>query len=215
MKILVSISVSLCMLIIFFSMNTHQAFAYQKDPSKSHLVDIRKVDPWIVIDLRYATTNNFTKKKIYPAAIPLLRKETAYKLAKVNQEVKKRGYRVKIWDGYRPFSAQRVLWNASPDKRYVADPNKGSKHNRGAAVDITLVDQNRKEVIMPTGFDHFTPAASRNSKTMNQRARINLNYLTHVMKKHGFKTINSEWWHYEDTNWAKYPLLDVPLEAFK
>ena len=133
----------------------------------------------------------------------------------MNKEVKKRGYRIKVWDGYRPFSAQQVLWNAVKDKRYVANPKKGSIHNRGGAVDITLVDKNGREIKMPTGFDNFTSKASRTDKKMNKTAKTNLTYLTNVMKKNGFTMINDEWWHYTDKNWKKYPILNVPLRSFK
>ena len=208
------ILLSICLALILPA-PSGSAAKYPTSKAKSKLTDIRKVDKSIVIDLRYATKKNFTKKKIYPAAVPLLRKETAKKLAKVNKEVKKKGYRIKVWDAYRPFSAQQVLWDAAPDKRFVANPKNGSKHNRGAAVDITLVNKKGKELKMPTGFDNFTSKASRNYKKMDKTAKKNMNYLTKVMKKHGFKTINSEWWHFEDTNWSKYPILDVKLTAFK
>ncbi|PLT33761.1 M15 family metallopeptidase [Bacillus sp. V5-8f] len=188
---------------------------YTKSKEKSKLVDIRKFDKTIVIDLRYATKNNFTKKQIYPAAIPLLRQETAAKLVKVNKEAAKKGYRVKVWDAYRPFSAQRTLYIAASNKSYVAHPSKGSRHNRGAAVDLTLVDQKGKELLMPSAFDDFTKRAHRNNPSMNKTAEKNMDYLTSIMKKNGFRTITNEWWHYEDTDWEKYPLLDVPLTAFK
>ncbi|RFU62088.1 D-alanyl-D-alanine dipeptidase [Peribacillus glennii] len=191
------------------------AAGYIKSKEKSKLVDIRKLDKTIVIDLRYATKNNFTKKKIYPAAVPLLRKETAAKLVKVNNEAAKKGYRIKVWDAYRPFSAQRTLYNAASNKSYVAHPSKGSRHNRGAAVDLTLVDRKGKELLMPSAFDDFTKRAHRNNPGMNKTAKKNMDYLTSIMKKHGFRTISNEWWHYEDTNWEKYPLLDVPLTSFK
>lgn len=202
-------------ILLILSISPISSAKYITSKAKSKLVDIREVDDTIVIDLRYATKNNFTKKKLYSDAIPLLRKETANKLAKVNKEVSKKGYRIKVWDAYRPFSFQQVLWNAAKDKRYVANPKNGSIHNRGGAVDLTLVNSKGKELKMPTDFDHFTSKASRNYSKMNKTAKKNMNYLTKVMKKHGFTTINDEWWHYTDTNWHDYPLLNVPLHSFK
>lgn len=215
MEKFVVIALLFCIGICFFPSASSSSAAYSTDKKKSKLVDLRKIDNTIVIDLRYATKNNFTKKKIYPVAVPLLRKETAEKLRKVNKEVDKKGYRIKVWDIYRPFSAQKTLYDAAPDKSFVGDPKKGSRHNRGAAADITLVDKEGKEILMPTGFDNFTPKASRNYKKMNKTAKKNMDYLTSVMTKHGFQTISNEWWHFDDTEWEKYPILNVPLTAFK
>ena len=114
----------LSIILVVLSTSPSSSAKYITSKSNSKLVDLRVIDRTIVIDLRYATKNNFTKKQIYSDAIPLLRKETAIKLSKVNKEVKKRGYRIKVWDGYRPFSAQQVLWNSVKDKRYVANPKK-------------------------------------------------------------------------------------------
>ncbi|PLS17196.1 peptidase M15 [Bacillus sp. M6-12] len=214
MKKVILLAVSFILLLP--AMNA-KAVAYTTSKEKSNLVDIRKLDKTIVIDLRYATNNNFAKKQIYPLAIPLLRKETAQKLVMANRELSKKGYRIKIWDAYRPFSAQQVLWNAAApsQKRFVANPLKGSNHNRGASVDITLADKNGKELKMPTGFDNFTAAAAPAYKKMDPTARKNLNILAAAMKKQGFTTISNEWWHFDDSNRKKYPILNVPLDQFK
>lgn len=178
------------------------------------LVRVQDIDKDIVIDLRYATENNFTGKKIYPVSVCLLTRETAEKLKNANREFKKNGYRIKVWDAYRPLYVQQLLWDAVEDHRYVADPKKGSKHNRGTAVDVTLVDKEGKELVMPTGFDDFSNRASRNYSGMSDEARKNMKYLTDVMKRNGFITINSEWWHFDDSNWSNYPLLNVHLDKF-
>src|SRR6185503_14610279 len=120
-------------------------------------VKVTDLDPSIAIELRYATTNNFTGKKIYPVDVCLLRKETALKLAAANAEFKKDGYRIKIWDAYRPPYVQQIFWGILPDERYVANPFRGgSKHNRGGAVDVTLIDSEGKELEMLTGFGDFS-----------------------------------------------------------
>ena len=125
------------------------------------LVRVYDIDPTIVIDLRYATENNFTGKQVYPVSVCLLRKETARKLAAANAEFNKDGYRIKIWDAYRPPSVQKIFWELVPDERYVANPAQGgSRHNRGGAVDITLVDKGGREIEMPSDFDDFSEKAS-------------------------------------------------------
>lgn len=181
---------------------------------KNGLVLVSDIDPSIVIDLRYAGKNNFTGKKIYPASVCLLRKETAEKLAKVNSELKTKGYRIKIWDGYRPYYVQQILYDAASDKSFLANPKRGSIHNRGGAVDLTIVDNRGREVVMPSAFDEFTIRASRNNPDMSNEARKNLDFLTSTMTKYGFRTIRSEWWHFEDTKASQYPILNMKLEEF-
>lgn len=183
------------------------------------LVPLESLSKDFIIDLRYATANNFTGERIYPINICVIRKETALKLINANNLLLKQGYRIKIWDAYRPFSVQKIFWDVvkgTPNEKYVADPNKnGSRHNSGAAVDVTLVDMNGKEVIMPSKFDEFSKKAWRNNANMSKEARKHLEILTKAMKQSGFNTINSEWWHYEDSNYKNYPKkLDIPLNKF-
>ena len=176
------------------------------------LVEIREMDSTIEVDLKYATPENFTGEVLYTLEISLLLKPTAEKLAAANAEFVKDGYRLKIWDAYRPKSAQQLMWEHNPDGVYVADPAVGSNHNRGTSVDVTLVDQNGREVEMPTGFDDFTEKASRNYHGMSEEARQNMEYLTEVMVRNGFSVIQSEWWHFNDADYREYPHLDLSLE---
>lgn len=164
--------------------------------------------------MRYATTNNFTGRIIYPSkAACLLRASTAAKLAAANAEFRERGYRIKIWDAYRPPSVQQAFWNLIPDSRYVANPaTGGSRHNRGGAVDLTLVDGDGRELVMPSDFDDFSRKAFRDNPDMPAEAAQNLAYLTQVMVKHGFRPIASEWWHFEDEEAGDFPMVDVELE---
>jgi zinc D-Ala-D-Ala dipeptidase len=180
------------------------------------LVRVRDVDPSIIVDLRYATVHNFTGRKIYPATIGVLKKETAVKLARANQEFIKIGYRIKVWDAYRPWEVQQILWDMVPDSRYVANPGTGgSRHNRGGAVDVTLVDINGQEIIMPSEFDDFSPRASRYNTGMSDKARSNMEMLSRIMQDNGFKGIDSELWHFDDTDVYTFPVLDVKLEEFQ
>lgn len=180
----------------------------------TQFVVVTDLDSNIKIDLKYATTDNFTGKVIYSSPICVLRKETAEKLINAESQFEKMGYHIEIWDAYRPLSAQKVLFAAESNTNYIADPATGSIHNRGAAVDITLVDGSGKELEMPSGFDNFTINAHRNNPNMSAGARKNLDTLTSVMTSCGFTTINDEWWHYEDSDSKNYPLEDVHLEDF-
>lgn len=179
------------------------------------LVRVQEIDPDIVVELRYATENNFTGKKVYPNDVCVLRETTALKLADANRELMEMGYRIKVWDAYRPVYVQRIFWEIVPDSRYVANPDKGgSKHNRGTAVDVTLVDMEGNELEMPSGFDDFTGKGSRNNKNMSENARRNMELLTDVMVRNGFTTISTEWWHFNDSDSDKYDIIDVNLEEF-
>ena len=178
------------------------------------LVPIAAVDDTILIDLRYATADNFTGRPVYPHAVCLLRPATAAKLAAANTELKTYGYRLKIWDAYRPSAVQHAFWQLVPDERYVAHPDKSSRHTRGGAVDVTLVDAAGVELVMPSAFDDFSPRASRHSPAMSAEAARNLALLTDVMLRHGFTAIDSEWWHLEDNDAAAFDLLDIPFELF-
>lgn len=198
-----------------FNIKDHESLYIKIPTSKSGLVYVVDVDPSILPELRYATTNNFTHTQIYPFTACLLQKNTMKKLQEANKEFKTLGYTIKIWDAYRPYDVQKYLWSFVSDSRFIANPNaSGSRHNRGAAVDITLVDSNNNELVMPTGFDDFTEKAYRNAP-MSDEARKNLDLLTSVMKKHGFNTIETEWWHYDDADADSYPILNIPFEELK
>ena len=178
------------------------------------LVKLDEVDDSFVYDLKYASTDNFTGKKIYSHAICLIHRETARKLMAANKEFKQLGYRIKIYDAYRPYSAQRVLYNAAENKTFLADPERGSNHNRGAAVDITLVDDKGNELPMPSNFDEFSIKSRINYYNTTKELINNRELLGRVMVKNGFKRIGNEWWHFEDAEAKKYPLLDIPFEAY-
>ncbi|MGI6632454.1 MAG: D-alanyl-D-alanine dipeptidase [Bacillota bacterium] len=178
------------------------------------LVDVTQLDNTFVIELRYATEDNFTGKKIYTEAKCLLMRGTAEKLAAANREFAEMGYRLKIWDAYRPLSAQQTLWDVVSDRSFVADPKKGSIHNRGAAVDVTLVDNNGNELPMPTGFDDFSEKASITYDGCSEEEARNRELLAEVMMRNGFVRYDAEWWHFTDSDAGNYPLLDVQFDEF-
>jgi len=178
------------------------------------LVEVRDIDSNIKVNLYYATEDNFTGQVLYPVEVCLLRRGTAEKLAAANAEFMRDGYRIKVWDGFRPQNVQHELWEIKPDPRYVADPAVGSNHNRGAAVDVTLVDEHGNKLEMPTDFDDFEKEASRSYPGMTEEARENMEYLTEVMVKNGFTTIQSEWWHFNDADIYDYDFHELTLEEF-
>lgn len=175
------------------------------------LVDIRREAPGVIVDIRYATADNFTRQALYPANTCLLRASVARRLARVQADLAPQGLGLKVWDCYRPLSIQRRLWELVPDERYVADPKKGSRHNRGAAVDATLVDAQGRELEMPTGYDDFSERAHRASTAGSPAARANAKALEAAMERRGFKGLATEWWHFDFSGWERYPLLDEPL----
>lgn len=179
------------------------------------LVKIKDLDDSIIIDLRYASKNNFTGRKIYPLDICVLRKETAVKLINANSEFKKRGYVIKIWDAYRPIYVQQIFWDIVKDNRFIANPkNGGSRHNRGTAVDITLIDSKGKEITMPSKFDDFSINAYRYNANESKEVSENIKLLTEVMEANGFIALDEEWWHFDDCDYKMYPVIDVRLEDF-
>lgn len=181
--------------------------------STHQLVDVRKIHPRIVIDIRYASTNNFMKKAVYPSARCLLQKPVAERLSRVQARLEKEGLGLKIFDAYRPLSAQWELWKIVPNPTFVADPRKGSKHNRGAAVDVTLVDSLGNELAMPTEYDEFVKAARSTYDKLPTPVLENRAKLHNAMKAEGFIPNPSEWWHFDDKDWKKFPVLDVPFNA--
>ena len=150
--------------------------------------------------LMYATADNFTGQVIYDFEDAYLRWGTVKKLKLVCEDLAQMGLYIKIWDGFRPVSAQFALWEVCPDSTYVANPNKGfSSHSRGNTIDLTLVDAGGREVEMPTGFDDFSSKADRDYSDCSETAANNAEILEILMEKHGFTGYSGEWWHYSDT----------------
>ncbi|OLN24673.1 Beta-hexosaminidase [Desulfovibrio sp. DV] len=190
----------------------------QATPAEAGLVDITAVAPDIRLDIRYATPDNFTHVAVYPAPRCYLRADVAKRLATVQADLKAQGLGLKVYDCYRPFSIQKKFWALVPNEDWVAKPVdkdgkpvSGSKHNRGAAVDLTLVDAAGKELPMPSGFDDFTDKARRDYTGGDPAARANSKRLETAMAKAGFDPLPSEWWHFDGPGWQGYELLDVPF----
>ena len=180
-------------------------------PMPAPLVDAAAAIPGLRLDIRYATPHNFTGRTLYPKARCLLRPAVVEHLARAQQAAAAQGLGLKVYDCYRPLSVQRAMWTLVPDERYVADPAKGSRHNRGAAVDLTLVDAAGKELPMPTAFDDFTARAHRDYGDLPPAAIANRAQLEQLMKDAGFTGLPTEWWHFDADGWERYDVLDVPI----
>ena len=171
------------------------------------LVDIKSVDPTIIIELRYGGSNNFTGHRLYPLGAPaLVRPEVAWRLATAQAFLKRYEYRLKIWDAYRPKSVQVQLWQAAHNNDYIADPGTGagSLHSWGVAVDATLVDTWNRAVRMPTDFDDFTAAAMYHYRGANPWIRWHVHLLQIAMGHAGFDGLRTEWWHFTIAGWQEY-----------
>jgi D-alanyl-D-alanine dipeptidase len=177
------------------------------------LVDVLGLDSTFVLDVRYATPRNFTGRTLYPVARCLLRADAAERLVRVHERLRREGLRLRLFDCYRPLSIQRVLWELVPDERYVANPAQGSRHNRGAAVDLTLADASGRALPMPTEYDSFTERAHRDWTGGDPAHLANRDRLEAAMTAEGFEPLPTEWWHFDAPGWERHAVLDVPLST--
>jgi D-alanyl-D-alanine dipeptidase len=184
-----------------------------KADSMQKLVDLEAYIPGINVDLRYATTNNFLGEAIYHNAKAWLSLGAATALKNALRELNEAGYGLKIFDAYRPYRVTVKFYEKVKDTVFVASPYRGSRHNRGAAVDLTLIDlATRKELPMPTPFDDFTEKAHSSYTKLPANVIANRELLKAVMVKHGFEIYSAEWWHFDYKGWRSLPLLDLDFE---
>jgi D-alanyl-D-alanine dipeptidase len=189
----------------------------EKDSTKS-MAELKRLIPNLSYDLRYATTNNFMKKRMYPkrTSCTFLRLPAVYALKKAQEDLNKKGFGLKIWDAYRPYSATESFWELVKDERYVANPSKGSGHNRGIAVDLTIILLlNGRELNMGTGFDNFSDTAHHSFTNLPDEVLQNRLLLKSTMEKFGFISFPSEWWHYSLPDPGAYELLDLSFKTLQ
>src|SRR5829696_5491204 len=199
--------------LIFFS----GAFAQDGPPKESHkreadLVELITLDSTIKLDIRYATAINFVSRPVYPEARAFLQKPAAKAVANVHKKLRKQGLGLVIFDGYRPWSITKLFWDVVPEdkRKFVADPSKGSKHNRGCAVDLSIYDLKTGELIdMPSGYDEFTERASPNYSGGTPVQTANRELLRKLMEDEGFAVNPNEWWHFDYKNWQDYAIYDI------
>ena len=202
---------------INYGLNPTKIAAYKsslKSNVDNELIDLEKLIPNIVLEVRYATTNNFTKKKIYNLPKTYARKPVAAALKKAQEEFNKLGYGIKVYDGYRPYSATVKFYEVMKgDTMYVASPYKGSKHNRGCALDLTLIDlKTNQELKMPTEWDTASKESWADAPVSDTAVAKNRATLISIMEKNGFKVYTAEWWHFDFVGWQKYDVMDINFE---
>ena len=193
--------------------------AYKKSiqtDSNNRMVLLKNVDNHIVTDLKYATSNNFTKQVLYKNPKAYLRYPVAVALKEINNFLRKSGYALKIYDAYRPYYVTKKMWEVVKDHHYVANPAKGSGHNRGASVDLTLINlATGKELPMGTDFDDFTIKAGHLYNKLPKEILDNRTLLKTVMQQHGFEALKTEWWHYIYRGSQKFELLNLNFDELE
>ena len=177
------------------------------------LVELVALSPDFRLDIRYATANNFVGEAVYPEARAFLQRPAAESLVRVQAAVKHRGYGLMIFDAYRPWHITRLFWERFPQFRaYLADPDAGSRHNRGCAVDLTLYDLSTGQAVpMPSGYDDFTERAHPDYPGGSAAQREARDFLRKAMAAEGFSVYENEWWHFDYRDWRQYPIMDVPF----
>lgn len=192
-----------CLFLLFFTFYISSiAQTMDNDPisaapvNDTAFVNLKNFSNDFVYDMRYARADNFLKSKVYDCSECYLRYKTVKALIAANKRFMKRGFKIKLFDCYRPLDVQKKMWAIIPNPEYVANPAKGSIHNKGGAVDITLVDFNGKELDMGTSFDFFGKEASHDFPDFSEEIKNNRNLLRKIMIKEHFNSFDSEWWHY-------------------
>ena len=184
-------------------------------PLTDPLIDLQALIPDAVLDIRYATKDNLTGRPLYPFAAAFLRRSAADKLVKAAADLRSKKLRLVIYDAYRPLSVQKALWAAKPDARWVADPAKGSSHNRAGAVDLALANEAGEALPMPSDFDEFGPRARHGAAGVPAEARRHAETLKAALTAAGFDSLDDEWWHYRDPDAKNWPILDIPFKQVK
>jgi len=180
----------------------------------TELVELVTLDPTIRLDIRYATSNNFVGRPVYTEARAFLQKPAAEALLRAGAKLKEQGYGILVYDGYRPWSVTKLFYDVTPDdkKQFVADPAKGSRHNRGCSIDLGLYDLKTGKVVeMPSDFDEMTDRASIHYTGGSEESRRLRDMLRQAMEAEGYFVYDVEWWHFDFKDWKAYPVLDIPF----
>lgn len=184
----------------------------------SDLVELKKLSPDIKLDIRYATNANLAGRPVYKEARAFLQRPAAEALLKVNKDLHKQGYGLLIFDGYRPWSVTKLFWDITPaeNKNFVADPKKGSKHNRGCAVDLSMYDLSTgQEIEMPGVYDEMSECSLPDYKGGTEKQREMRDLLRASMEAHGFTVYEYEWWHFDYKDWPSYRIGNIPFDKIK
>jgi zinc D-Ala-D-Ala dipeptidase len=185
---------------------------------RSDLVDVAKLDPRIKLDIRYATSDDFLSTPVYTSARALLQRPAAEGLLRAHRELMKKGYGLLIFDAYRPWYVTKIFWDATPSEKhqFVADPAKGSRHNRGCAVDLTLYDlQTGREIPMTGVYDEMSERSYPDYAGGTRDQREHRQVLRAAMEAQGFTVFETEWWHFDYRDWPSYAIQNVPFEEIR
>ena len=188
------------------------------DFKQSDLVELIKLDSTIKLDIRYATNNNLTGRPVYAEARAFLQRPAAEALVKINASLKPLGYGLLVFDGYRPWSVTKLFWDITSEenKKFVADPKKGSRHNRGCAVDLSLYDlKTGKEIVMTGVYDEMSERSYPDYKGGTDEQRKTRDLLRSKMEANGFTVYPYEWWHFDFNGWEKYHIENIPFSKIK
>lgn len=177
--------------------------------SDTVLVELHKVIPGMLVDVKYATPDNFTGQILYKTDVLTARQFALDRLKSVQIKARSMNLQLKVFDAYRPLSVQKIMWGLVPDERYVADPKKGSRHNRGCAFDLTLCYEDGAELDMGTAYDEFTEASAYTFTKLPPAVLENRRLLHNLMTENGFTVLPTEWWHYDAVGWEKFSILDL------
>jgi D-alanyl-D-alanine dipeptidase len=181
---------------------------FETQPRDTVLVPLHSMLPDLLTDVRYATENNFTGRILYPHDTLFARRLVVERLVVAQRLAHVKGLQLKVYDAYRPLSIQRLMWSILPDERYVADPAKGSRHNRGCALDLTLCTMDGTELDMGTGYDEFTEKAAATYTDLPEHVLRNRQTLLQIMNDAGFDVLPTEWWHYDVRGWEQFAVLN-------
>ena len=184
----------------------------EENKREADLVELTKLDKSIKLDIRYATANNFVGRPVYTEARAFLQRPAAEALLRVHRQLKKQGLGLVIFDGYRPWSVTKLFWEVVPEDKhkFVADPAKGSKHNRGCAVDLSIYDRKTGKLLpMPSEYDEMTDRSSPDYKGGTTQERANRELLRRLMEAEGFTVNPNEWWHFDYKDWEQYAIYDI------
>ncbi len=188
------------------------------DFKTSDLVELITQDPTLKLDIRYATSNNLAGRAVYKEARAFLQRPAAAALVKVNNQLKPLGYGLLIFDGYRPWSVTKIFWDvmSEENKKFVANPKKGSRHNRGCAVDLSLYDlATGKEIQMPGVYDETSERSYPDYKGGTEEQRKMRDLLRSKMEANGFTVYEFEWWHFDFNDWRSYRIQNIPFSEIK
>lgn len=204
--------------VLLFSSCKQRPPVEKGDFKESNLVELIKLDTTFKLDIRYATDNNLVGRPVYSQARAFLQKPAAEALVKANSQLKEYGYGLLIFDGYRPWSVTKLFWDITPEeeREFVANPQEGSRHNRGCAIDLSLYNlATGIEIEMPSAYDDFSERAYPDYKGGTEEQRQKRDLLRSVMESNGFTVYKNEWWHFDFNLWKKYRIQNIPFKDIK